>query len=58
MPDRNRVLVVVDDDDVRSLFGREEFDAVLVAVMLPDHSGLDIVRWARGASLMKERGLR
>jgi len=31
--------------DAMSALGRDEFDVVLVDVMLPDHSGLDILRW-------------
>ena len=34
--------------------GRDEFDVVLVDVRLPDHSGLDILRWARGAEVDTE----
>ena len=34
--------------------GRDEFDVVLVDVRLPDHSGLDILRWARGADVDTE----
>jgi DNA-binding NtrC family response regulator len=34
--------------------GRDEFDVVLVDVRLPDHSGLDILRWARGADIDTE----
>jgi DNA-binding NtrC family response regulator len=34
--------------------GRDEFDVVLVDIMLPDHSGLDILRWARGAEIDTE----
>jgi DNA-binding NtrC family response regulator len=34
--------------------GRDEFDVVCVDVRLPDHSGLDILRWARGAEIDTE----
>src|SRR2546427_9769165 len=33
---------------------REEFDVALVDVQLPDHSGLDILRWARDADVDAE----
>ena len=40
--------------DAMALLGRDEFDVVLVDVQLPDHSGLDILRWARGAEIDTE----
>src|SRR3989440_2262750 len=40
--------------DAMTLLGRDEFDVVLMDVGLPDHSGLDIVRWARGAEIDTE----
>src|ERR1051325_146167 len=40
--------------DAMAVLGRDEFDVVLVDVMLPDHSGLDILRWARGAEIDTE----
>jgi DNA-binding NtrC family response regulator len=40
--------------DAMTALGRDEFDVVLVDVMLPDHSGLDILRWARGAEIDTE----
>ena len=40
--------------DAMALLGRDEFDVVLVDIMLPDHSGLDIVRWAKGAEIDTE----
>jgi two-component system, NtrC family, response regulator AtoC len=40
--------------DAMALLGRDEFDVVLVDVQLPDHSGLDILRWARGADIDTE----
>src|SRR5436309_15389863 len=33
---------------------REEFDVALVDIQLPDHSGLDILRWARDADVDAE----
>jgi DNA-binding NtrC family response regulator len=40
--------------DAMTVLGRDEFDVVLVDVRLPDHSGLDILRWARGADIDTE----
>jgi DNA-binding NtrC family response regulator len=40
--------------DAMTVLGRDEFDVVCVDVMLPDHSGLDILRWARGAEIDTE----
>jgi DNA-binding NtrC family response regulator len=40
--------------DAMAALGRDEFDVVLVDVRLPDHSGLDILRWARGADIDTE----
>jgi len=40
--------------DAMTALGRDEFDVVLVDVLLPDHSGLDILRWARGAEIDTE----
>jgi DNA-binding NtrC family response regulator len=34
--------------------GREEFDVAVVDVQLPDHSGLEILRWARAAEVDTE----
>jgi two-component system response regulator AtoC len=34
--------------------GREEFDVAVVDIQLPDHSGLDILRWARTAEVDTE----
>jgi DNA-binding NtrC family response regulator len=34
--------------------GREEFDVALVDIMLPDHSGLDILRWAQATEIDTE----
>jgi DNA-binding NtrC family response regulator len=75
MPDAIHVLVVDDDDNVRSLLlevlarspftvvaaasggeamthlARTEFDVALVDIQLPDHSGLEILRWARDSEV-------
>jgi DNA-binding NtrC family response regulator len=40
--------------EATELLGREEFDVVVVDVMLPDQSGLDVLRWARGAEIDTE----
>jgi two-component system, NtrC family, response regulator AtoC len=37
-----------------ALLGREEFDVAVVDVQLPDHSGLEILRWARAAEIDTE----
>ena len=37
-----------------ALLGRQEFDLALVDILLPDHSGLDILRWARTAEVDTE----
>jgi DNA-binding NtrC family response regulator len=40
--------------EAMTALGRDEFDVVCVDVRLPDHSGLDILRWARGAEINTE----
>jgi DNA-binding NtrC family response regulator len=37
-----------------SRLGRDEFDVALVDIQLPDHSGLEILRWARAAEVDTE----
>jgi two-component system response regulator AtoC len=37
-----------------ALLAREEFDVAVVDVQLPDHSGLEILRWARAAEIDTE----
>jgi DNA-binding NtrC family response regulator len=53
---RNQMTVVeaASGADAMTVLGRDEFDVVLVDVILPDHSGLDILRWARGAEIDTE----
>ena len=53
---RNQMTVVEAASGGRAMtsLGRDEFDVVLVDVRLPDHSGLDILRWARGAEIDTE----
>jgi DNA-binding NtrC family response regulator len=34
--------------------GREDFDVALLDIQMPDHSGLDVLRWARAAALDTE----
>jgi DNA-binding NtrC family response regulator len=40
--------------EAMSHLAREEFDVALVDVQLPDHSGLEILRWARDADVDAE----
>jgi two-component system response regulator AtoC len=40
--------------EAMALLGREEFDVAVVDVQLPDHSGIEILRWARGAEIDAE----
>src|SRR4029077_5683958 len=40
--------------EAMSVLGREEFDVAVVDVQLPDHSGLEVLRWARAAELDTE----
>jgi DNA-binding NtrC family response regulator len=49
-----RVIDVASGVEALGLLGREEFDVALVDVQLPDHSGLDILRWARDAEVDTE----
>ena len=53
---RNQMTVVEASSggEAMARLGRDEFDVVLVDVQLPDHSGLDILRWARGAEIDTE----
>src|SRR5689334_696886 len=40
--------------EAMSILGRDEFDVAVVDVQLPDHSGLDVLRWARAAEIDTE----
>ncbi|HEY2991509.1 MAG TPA: sigma-54 dependent transcriptional regulator [Methylomirabilota bacterium] len=40
--------------EAMNILGREEFDVAVVDVQLPDHSGLEILRWARAAEIDTE----
>jgi DNA-binding NtrC family response regulator len=40
--------------EAMTFLGREEFDVAVVDVQLPDHSGLEILRWARAAEVDTE----
>src|SRR3989442_1828165 len=49
-----RVVEAASGADAMALLGRDEFDVVLIDIFLPDHSGLDVLRWARGAEIDTE----
>jgi DNA-binding NtrC family response regulator len=53
---KNRMAVVeaASGAEAITLLGGQEFDLALVDVLLPDHSGLDILRWARTAEVDTE----
>jgi two-component system response regulator AtoC len=53
---RNQMTVVeaASGGEAMTALGRDEFDLVLLDVQLPDRSGLDILRWARGAEIDTE----
>ena len=40
--------------EAMAVLGREEFDVVLLDLRLLDASGLDVLRWARGAEIDTE----
>src|SRR6266850_1701539 len=40
--------------EAMNILGREEFDVAVVDLQLPDHSGLEILRWARAAEIDTE----
>jgi two-component system, NtrC family, response regulator AtoC len=40
--------------EAMDVLGREEFDVAVVDLQLPDHSGLEILRWARSAEIDTE----
>jgi DNA-binding NtrC family response regulator len=52
--DQMTVVEAASGGEAMDTLGREEFDVALVDVRLPDHSGLDILRWARGADIHTE----
>ena len=45
------VIEAASGSEAMERLGRAEFDVALVDVQLPDHSGLDILRWARDADV-------
>jgi two-component system, NtrC family, response regulator AtoC len=49
-----RVVEAASGQDAMAILGRDEFDVALVDILLPDHSGLDVLRWARGADVDTE----
>ena len=52
--DQMTVVEAASGSEAMEALGRDEFDVGLVDVRLPDHSGLDILRWARGADIDTE----
>src|SRR4030095_13390136 len=50
----NTVARAESGSEAMRLLGREEFDVAVVDVQLPDHSGIEILRWARGAEIDTE----
>jgi two-component system response regulator AtoC len=48
------VLTAGSGAEAMAVLGREEFDVVLLDLRLPDASGLDVLRWARGADVDTE----
>jgi len=40
--------------EAMNILGREEFDVAVIDLQLPDHSGLEILRWARAAEIDTE----
>src|SRR6267142_1316004 len=40
--------------EAMNILGREEFDVAVVDLQLPDHSGLEVLRWARAAEIDTE----
>ena len=49
-----RVVEATSGGEAMALLARDEFDVVLVDVRLPDHSGLDLLRWARSSEVDTE----
>jgi two-component system response regulator AtoC len=49
-----RVIQAASGAEGMALLGREEFDVAVVDIQLPDHSGLEILRWARAAEVDTE----
>jgi DNA-binding NtrC family response regulator len=52
--DRFLVTEAASGSEAMAHLSREEFDVALVDIKLPDHSGLDILRWARGSEIDTE----
>src|SRR5437867_3657245 len=51
---QHRVVEAASGAGAMDLLGRQAFDVVLVDIMLPDRSGLDVLRWAREAEIDAE----
>jgi two-component system, NtrC family, response regulator AtoC len=49
-----KVTEAASGSEAMACLGREEFDVAVVDVRLPDHSGLEILRWARAAEVDTE----
>jgi two-component system response regulator AtoC len=49
-----KVVEAASGAEAMAFLGREEFDVAVVDVQLPDHSGLEILRWARAAEIDTE----
>jgi two-component system, NtrC family, response regulator AtoC len=49
-----KVIEAASGAEAMSILGREEIDVAVVDVQLPDHSGLEILRWARAAEIDTE----
>src|SRR5512132_1142980 len=52
--DRFVVTEAASGTEAMAHLSREEFDVALVDIKLPDHSGLEILRWARGSEIDTE----
>src|SRR5687767_9887136 len=51
---RAAVVEAISGAEAISALGRDEFDVVVIDVVLADGSGLDVLRWARGAEVDAE----
>ena len=51
---RHAVVEAMSGAEAMTALGRDEFDVVVIDVVLADGSGLDVLRWARGADVDAE----